>query len=1113
MTVLWSYLGGEASQVLMLLISFANTDSTGYIIKNKCIFRNESAKEDSGPMDRKKSPQCCEFKNHPRTPKPFYGRIEKGLMLLTKDKMYCADQKLPVSFICTKVEELENQKRRDKKKEENKEDEEDISKLDYELSSYCDLLIRAAKPIRGQKQLLKRLYSDVDEVLEKCTVNELRRAVYEPCFIISVEGKKLAAHFIPKIGVDKFWMLIKKVITAERTSKTHCASYGEVLLLAWKNAVKDGAHRLQHQLERIFMDVVYYALQHLRCNKKFMAMLEPFGKARNKQVDAMIYRTFEPNLWRSLKAANETVRYNACCLFLPFYPFVSDDDIENAENVNMQQSVIIDLLKDDSYGIRSEACRRTLFILSTYFDTFPLDFIKQCLTQIVDVLSVDSIVNVRIAVYEGMRYLLRCGSALNACERALKCLFDNRGINDRCDHVRLAAFQLLNGLMGHRFIKLSEVVKMDCILKVFALEKSLAVRKEIAKLLLPSYIKPGLSPDEVIRRIIVMGRESEVAALSFHQIIISESLIKVESAVQHAKSLVLAVYKALRSLEGMDGCETDETISMCPEMTICETFAEPNERNEKFEVWNSSHLLLNCLVTMWLPLHIILDNEKYAKENENLRRLLTKLFRFAFLRFRNTSILEAVMHLGKTLDNWKEGRILVFQELLQNCNLDDQKATIYLEAAARWDFLALLKFIDDSFDVVKREVHGDSPPKKREKKMKLSDDLFGRSLLYLDRIVKHPEMRHRLEQNYAVYVCKYYKALTSLRRLIMAKILQKTFQFSTFTLTFENIIHGIRMQYILAIMILSSNRKDYEKEELLKNIQDDVKWMKESIIPRFVMDFPDDQFDMLINICETYICLWTQQLKTYDAPLAFKVELCDIHWIEMIKMSHCPVRLLLIAIEMFRNLIVAAAVNDELKEIPVMSLPISILKYITSFSMSKRINFEYKKAAESWLSIYNILNNCRFLTSEVIGEQAKIVADLILREILEINKSKEIIKSESYLEVNEVIDFWVNKILLKHYCLRSSVLFYLKDQIESRTFFKDVQEDELFSYGAMIEFLFLLRNSAKKIWSTSINNNKRTCTDLYETCVHMLRKQLRELTYKYEGNDMFLHMNGICEKL
>lgn len=46
-------------------------------------------------------------------------------------------------------------------------------------------------------------------------------------------------------------------------------------------------------------------------------------------------------------------------------------------------------------------------------------------------------------------------------------------------------------------------------------------------------------------------------------------------SVQHAKSLVLAVYKALRSLEGIDGYETDEAMSVCSEATMYETFIEP----------------------------------------------------------------------------------------------------------------------------------------------------------------------------------------------------------------------------------------------------------------------------------------------------------------------------------------------------------------------------------------------------------------------------------------------------------------------------------------------------------------------------------------------------------
>lgn len=51
-------------------------------------------------------------------------------------------------------------------------------------------------------------------------------------------------------------------------------------------------------------------------------------------------------------------------------------------------------------------------------------------------------------------------------------------------------------------------------------------------------MKPELNPDEVIRRIIVMGRQSEIAALSFHHIIIAENLISIERAGLYISILV-----------------------------------------------------------------------------------------------------------------------------------------------------------------------------------------------------------------------------------------------------------------------------------------------------------------------------------------------------------------------------------------------------------------------------------------------------------------------------------------------------------------------------------------------------------------------------------------------
>lgn len=57
---------------------------------------------------------------------------------------------------------------------------------------------------------------------------------------------------------------------------------------------------------------------------------------------------------------------------------------------------------------------------------------------------------------------------------------------------------------------------------------------------------------------------------------------------------------------------------------------------------------------------------------------------------------------------------------------------------------------------------------------------------------------------------------------------------------------------------------------------------------------------------QTYICLWTQLLRTYDAPFAFREELCDVQWIDNMKNSPGAIQLLSAIIELFRNLIITA---------------------------------------------------------------------------------------------------------------------------------------------------------------------------------------------------------------
>ncbi|VDM58553.1 unnamed protein product [Angiostrongylus costaricensis] len=70
-----------------------------------------------------------------------------------------------------------------------------------------------------------------------------------------------------------------------------------------------------------------------------------------------------------------------------------------------------------------------------------------------------------------MRYLITVPACLNATEHALKCITLN-GINDKNERVRVAAFQMLNMLKGHRYIRVIILARLQ-------VETSESVRREI----------------------------------------------------------------------------------------------------------------------------------------------------------------------------------------------------------------------------------------------------------------------------------------------------------------------------------------------------------------------------------------------------------------------------------------------------------------------------------------------------------------------------------------------------------------------------------------------------------------------------------------------------------
>ncbi|VDN37673.1 unnamed protein product, partial [Gongylonema pulchrum] len=104
-------------------------------------------------------------------------------------------------------------------------------------------------------------------------------------------------------------------------------------------------------------------------------------------------------------------------------------------------------------------------------------------------------------------------------------------------------------------------------------------------------------------------------------------------------------------------------------------------------------------------------------------------------------------------------------------------------------------------------------------------------------------------------------------------------------------------------MILNENNEE-EEEDLLLRMQNDVKWLKESVMPEFDTDLTDRQKDMLTQVVETFLSLWTEQLSVHDMSDAFRAELYDLNWIDAMKQSCAAPQLLTTVLTMFKNLII-----------------------------------------------------------------------------------------------------------------------------------------------------------------------------------------------------------------
>ncbi|KAL3837006.1 hypothetical protein ACJMK2_022399 [Sinanodonta woodiana] len=270
--------------------------------------------------------------------------------------------------------------------------------------------------------------------------------------------------------------------------------YGEVYFLAWKQAEDKQKQKLESSC---IQDLMHHCIlgNHAIFPALRTLLFYLHKQKKQKGMNDMLYKLYEPILWRHLKVANSTVRLNAVTLLLDAFPIVMEDTSKQEAERQLQQQFDIfhTLLKDPSHHVRSKTVQGVFNIMSLYWEMIPSETLRGLILIMLDGLLHDTASpEVRESVLKGLCILLKNHLSHLFLKPILPQI--KNAIHDTSERVRIAMMELLMVIKGLRAIKYWNVVPVNHLLARLACDSAPVVRR-IMKLIFNSFMpmdQPGI---------------------------------------------------------------------------------------------------------------------------------------------------------------------------------------------------------------------------------------------------------------------------------------------------------------------------------------------------------------------------------------------------------------------------------------------------------------------------------------------------------------------------------------------------------------------------------------------------------------------------------------------
>ncbi|XP_041899679.1 condensin-2 complex subunit G2 isoform X2 [Corvus kubaryi] len=386
----------------------------------------------------------------------------------------------------------------------------------------------------------------------------------------------------------------------------------EVYFRAWKKVSGEFIEVLEYNCIQDFMHHGIHLPRSSSVHSKVREMLSYFHKQSKVRqgVEEMLYRLYQPILWRALKAQNSEVRANAAFLFIDAFP-VRDPSfkVEEMDNeIQKQFEELFSLLEDPHPVVRSTGILGVTQITSKYWEMIPPTILADLLKKITGELACDiTSADVRCCVFKCLPIILENKLSHPLLEHLLPAT--KHSLHDSSEKVRVAFVDMLLKVKATKAAKFWNICPMEHLLSRLEAD-SRPVSRRIVNLLMNSFFPINQPEDVWCERCVALIQMNPAAARKFYQYAYEftapTNIAKLMLTIR--RCLNACIQKARKeSLHDSGNDDDDEDGSEKENKSVLDNVLSVNDVA-------SMASLLEITVILWRSIYRALDHNEDAKD-------------------------------------------------------------------------------------------------------------------------------------------------------------------------------------------------------------------------------------------------------------------------------------------------------------------------------------------------------------------------------------------------------------------------------------------------------------------------------------------------------------------